>query len=101
MRLAPSSLGAGADQINMISGIINGCTNFMLTAMDRDKKEYSEALEEAPVLGYAEADPTLDVGGFDARSKLKILMRLAYGVDVEEDKIGCVGIQELTKVSLD
>ncbi|GMI59406.1 hypothetical protein ScalyP_jg149 [Parmales sp. scaly parma] len=89
------------DQINMISGIINGCTNFMLTAMDRDKKEYSEALEEASVLGYAEADPTLDVGGFDARSKLKILMRLAYGVDVEEDKIGCVGIQELTKIDFE
>lgn len=47
---------------------------------------------------YAEADPTLDVGGFDARSKLKILMRLAYGVDVNEEDIPCRGIQELTAV---
>jgi len=48
-------------------------------------------------LGYAEADPTLDVGGFDARSKLKILMRLGFGVDVPEDEISCKGITDLTK----
>lgn len=86
------------DEINLMSGIINGCTNFMLTAMDRDGKSYDEALSQASELGYAEADPTLDVGGFDARSKLKILMRLAYGIDVEEDEISCRGITELTKI---
>jgi hypothetical protein len=86
------------DEIKSISGIINGCTNYMLTAMDRDQKGYDEALEQASALGYAEADPTLDVGGFDARSKLKILMRLAFGVDVEEDEISCRGITELTKI---
>jgi len=86
------------DEITMLSGIINGCTNFMLTAMDRDGKSYDDALSEASDLGYAEADPTLDVGGFDARSKLKILMRLAYGIDVEEDEISCRGITELTKL---
>lgn len=86
------------DGINLMSGIINGCTNFMLTAMDRDGKSYDEALSQASDLGYAEADPTLDVGGFDARSKLKILIRLAYGMDVEEDEISCRGITELTKI---
>lgn len=86
------------DEIQMLSGIINGCTNFMLTAMDVHGKSYDEALSEASDLGYAEADPTLDVGGFDARSKLKILMRLAYGIDVEEDDISCRGITELTKL---
>ena len=86
------------DKVEMLSGIINGCTNFMLTAMDVDGKSYDEALSEASDLGYAEADPTLDVGGFDARSKLKILMRLAYGIDVEEDDISCRGITELTKL---
>lgn len=85
------------DQITMIAGIINGCTNFMLTGMDRDGLSYDEALSQASDLGYAEADPTLDVGGFDARSKLKILMRLAYGLDVDEEDISCRGIQELTK----
>jgi len=86
------------DDIEMLSGIINGCTNFMLTAMDVHGKSYEEALSEASALGYAEADPTLDVGGFDARSKLKILMRLAYGIDVEEEDISCRGITELTKL---
>jgi homoserine dehydrogenase len=89
------------DSITMIAGIINGCTNFMLTGMDRDGLSYDESLAEASKLGYAEADPTLDVGGFDARSKLKILMRLAYGLDVDENDIPCRGIQELTKVDYD
>jgi len=89
------------DQIHMIAGIINGCTNFMMTAMDRDGLTYDQALGQASKLGYAEADPTLDVGGFDARSILKILMRLAYGIDVEEANIPCRGIQELTSVDYD
>lgn len=89
------------DEIQMVSGIINGCTNFMLTAMDRDGKSYDEALAEASKLGYAEEDPTLDVGGFDARSKLKILVRLAYGVEVAEDDISCKGITELSKLDFE
>jgi len=89
------------DNIKLMSGIINGCTNFMLTSMDRDGKSYDEALSQASELGYAEADPTLDVGGFDARSKLKILMRLAYGMDVDEDDISCRGITELTKIDFE
>lgn len=89
------------DDIQMVSGIINGCTNFMLTAMDRDGKSYDEALAEASKLGYAEEDPTLDVGGFDARSKLKILVRLAYGVEVAEDDISCKGITELSKLDFE
>ena len=86
------------DEIESMAGIINGCPNYMLTEMDRDGLSYDEALTEASRLGYAEADPTLDVGGFDARSKLKILMRLAYGVDVDESDIYCKGIQELTAI---
>jgi homoserine dehydrogenase len=89
------------DDIQSVSGVINGCTNFMLTAMDRDGKSYDEALAEAAALGYAEEDPTLDVGGFDARSKLKILMRLAYGIEVAEDAIPCDGITELTKMDFE
>ena len=89
------------DEIDMLSGIINGCTNFMLTAMDQGGKSYEEALAEASELGYAEADPTLDVGGFDARSKLKILMRLAYGIDVDEDEIACRGITEVSKLDFE
>mmetsp|Transcript_21205 Transcript_21205/g.44253 ORF Transcript_21205/g.44253 Transcript_21205/m.44253 type:complete len:479 (+) Transcript_21205:53-1489(+) len=85
------------DEITMVTGIINGCTNYMLTSMDRDGLSYEESLKGASELGYAEADPTLDVGGFDARSKLKILIRLAFGIDVSEDEISCKGIPDLTK----
>ncbi|KAL7575970.1 hypothetical protein ACA910_000759 [Epithemia clementina (nom. ined.)] len=89
------------DKITMLSGIINGCTNFMLTAMDQDGMTYDGALAEASRLGYAEADPTLDVGGFDARSKLRILMRLAFGVEVNEEEISCRGITDLTKLDFE
>jgi homoserine dehydrogenase len=84
------------DEVEMLSGIINGCTNYMLTAMDKGGKSYEEALAEAAALGYAEADPTLDVGGFDARSKLRIMVRLAFGLEVEEEEISCRGITDLT-----
>ena len=89
------------DDVTMLSGIINGCTNFMLTAMDQGGLSYEDALDEASRLGYAEADPTLDVGGFDARSKLRILMRLAMGVEVNEDEISCRGITDLTKLDFE
>jgi homoserine dehydrogenase len=89
------------DDITMISGIINGCTNYMLTSMDRFGKSYDEALEKAAELGYAEEDPTLDVGGFDARSKLRILMRLAFGLEVNEENITCRGITDLTKLDFE
>lgn len=89
------------DDITKLSGIINGCTNYMLTAMDQKAQSYDDALADASKLGYAEADPTLDVGGFDARSKLKILMRLAYGLDVEEEEISVRGITEVTKVDFE
>lgn len=83
------------DNISQISGIMNGTTNYMLTAMEKGAS-YDAILKEAQDLGYAEADPTADVGGFDARSKLKILTKLAFGIDVPEDDIACVGIQEVT-----
>ena len=85
-----------ADDVLQLSGIINGCTNFMLSNMELNGMSYSEALKQASELGYAEADPTLDVGGFDARSKLRILIKLAFGVDVEEDEIPVRGITEVT-----
>jgi homoserine dehydrogenase len=84
------------DEVSMLNGIINGCTNFMLTAMDQGGMSYDDALKEASRLGYAEADPTLDVGGFDARSKLRILIRLAFGVEVNEEEISCRGITDLS-----
>jgi len=89
------------DDIKQLSGIINGCTNYMLSSMSLSGKSYSEALAEASELGYAEADPTLDVGGFDARSKLKIMIKLAFGLDVIEDEIPCRGITEVTSTDFE
>ena len=72
------------DEVTRLRGIMNGCTNFMLTKMEAEGLSYADCLAEATALGYAEEDPTLDVGGFDARSKLKILIKLAFGTDVGE-----------------
>ena len=67
--------GLAGERITRIEGILNGTCNFMLSKMERGE-EYNSVLKEAQVLGYAEADPTEDVGGFDARAKLVILSRL-------------------------
>lgn len=84
------------DRISGMQGIMNGCTNFMLTKMAATGCSYEDILGEAQALGYAEADPSLDVGGQDARSKLKILIKLAFGLSVDEDAIPCTGITDIT-----
>ena len=89
------------DDIVQLNGIINGATNFILSNMEQGGKSYSDALAEASELGYAEADPTLDVMGFDARSKLRILAKLAFGVDVQEEEIPCRGITEITSTDFE
>jgi hypothetical protein len=89
------------DDIVQLSGIINGCTNYILSSMSLSGASYADALADASKLGYAEADPTLDVGGFDARSKLKIMMKLAFGIDVEEDEIPCRGITDVSSTDFE
>jgi homoserine dehydrogenase len=78
--------GLAGDRIERIEGILNGTCNFILSRMEAGA-EYATALAEAQALGYAEADPTEDVGGFDARAKLAILMRLALRVAVNPEEI--------------
>jgi len=78
--------GLAGDRIERIEGILNGTCNFILSKMD-EGAEYATVLAEAQAKGYAEADPTEDVGGFDARSKLAILMRLALRVVVDPEEI--------------
>jgi len=89
------------DEVTRLRGIMNGCTNFMLTKMEAEGLSYADCLAEATALGYAEEDPTLDVGGFDARSKLAILVRLAFGVDVDEAQISCTGIAGLETIDFE
>jgi homoserine dehydrogenase len=78
--------GLAGDQIERIEGILNGTCNFILSKMESGA-EYAAVLAEAQAKGYAEADPTEDVGGFDARAKLAILMRLALRVQVDPEEI--------------
>ncbi len=86
---------AGA-HIERVHGIVNGTTNFILTAMERTGASYEEALREAQELGYAEADPTEDVTGRDAAAKMAILARLAFGAPVGLDDVPFEGIESVT-----
>jgi homoserine dehydrogenase len=91
--LRESLAGAHVDRIH---GIVNGTTNFILSEMTRAGMSYAEALAEAQRLGYAEADPSEDVGGKDAAAKMAILARLAFGVPVHLDQVRYQGIEEIT-----
>ncbi len=83
-----------ANQIESLQGILNGTSNFILTRMERGA-DYQEALAEAQRLGYAEADPTMDVDGTDAAQKLAILAHLAFGARVHWKDIPRTGIDQL------
>jgi homoserine dehydrogenase len=78
--------GLAGDRIERLEGILNGTCNFILSKME-EGAEFATVLAEAQARGYAEADPTEDVGGFDARAKLAILMRLALRVEVNPEEI--------------
>ena len=85
-----------AAHIDRVHGIVNGTTNFILTAMERTGASYEDALREAQELGFAEADPTEDVTGQDAAAKMAILARLAFGVPVHVDDVPAEGIENIT-----
>lgn len=89
--------GLAGDRITRMEGILNGTCNFILSQMEAGA-EYATVLAEAQARGYAEADPTEDVGGFDARSKLAILMRLALRVVVDPEEIVPQPITSVTAV---
>lgn len=84
------------DQIQRISGIVNGTTNFILDAMESTGASYDDALAEATRLGYAEADPTADVEGHDAASKAAIMASLGFHTRVKFDDVHCEGITNIT-----
>lgn len=86
--------GLVADRIKAVYGIINGTSNYILTKMTEENVEFSEALEEAQDLGYAEADPTLDIEGIDSAHKLAILASLSYGIPISYEDIYREGISQ-------
>ncbi len=84
------------DFVMRIMGIVNGTTNYILTKMHEEEKDFSVALKEAQTLGYAEADPTADIEGFDAAAKAAILSGLAFHTRVTVDDVYREGISKIT-----
>ncbi len=88
------------EDITRIMGIVNGTTNFILTRMTEDQASYAEALDEAQKLGYAEADPTADVEGFDAGAKAAIMASIGFGVEVVANDVHHEGIAKIDQVDI-
>jgi homoserine dehydrogenase len=94
--LRPLRESLAGDRVTRVLGIVNGTTNFILDKMDTSGAGFAEALEEAQELGYAEADPTADVEGFDAAAKAAILASLAFHTRVTAADVHREGIAEVT-----
>ena len=94
--LRPLRESLAGDRVTRVLGIVNGTTNFILDKMDSSGAGFAEALEEAQELGYAEADPTADVEGFDAAAKAAILASLAFHSRVTASDVHREGITEVT-----
>ena len=84
------------DQITRVMGIVNGTTNYILTKMHEEGRNFSDVLKEAQALGYAEADPTADVEGHDAAAKAALLASLAFHSTVTIDEVYCEGISAIS-----
>jgi homoserine dehydrogenase len=88
--------GLIANKIQAVYGIINGTSNYILTKMTEENVEFADALKEAQKLGYAEADPTLDIEGIDSAHKLAILAFLSYGIPIPYENIYIEGISHIS-----
>ncbi len=89
--------GLTGNRIQWLAGIINGTSNFILTEMFYQSREFADVLAEAQRLGYAEADPTFDIEGVDAAHKLTILASIAFGIPLQFDKVYTEGISAITR----
>lgn len=98
--IAALAQSLAANQIMSLQGIVNGTCNFILSRMSDEGQSYAEALAEAQALGYAEADPTLDVDGSDSVHKLVILAQVAFGVTVPLASVDRRGITEIQQLDL-
>ena len=93
--IQPLKTSLAANKITSVMGIVNGTTNYMLTKMFREHLDYDEVLKEAQEKGYAESDPTADVGGLDAARKLVILASIAFNTRISLDDVRVEGIQNI------
>jgi homoserine dehydrogenase len=89
------------EDISRVMGIINGTTNYSLTKMSQEGADYADALADAQALGYAEADPTADVEGYDAGAKAAIIASIVFGVDVRSSDVQHEGISSITAADID
>ncbi|MCP3876295.1 MAG: homoserine dehydrogenase [Desulfobacteraceae bacterium] len=90
-----------ANDIKSMSGILNGTCNYILTKISKDGSEFETALKDAQELGYAEAEPSLDIDGFDTAHKLAILNSLAHGMEINLNDIHVEGIRNITPVDIE
>ncbi len=89
------------DSIDSVSGIMNGTCNYILSMMQDEKLGFAEALKLAQEGGYAEADPTLDINGYDASHKLILLSKLAFGIDITLEQLAPKGIENIEKEDIE
>jgi len=92
--------GLGSSHIERVYGIMNGTCNYILTRMGEEGISFEECLKAAQELGYAEADPTFDVGGFDTAHKLAILASLSFGTEIAPDEVFVEGITTITAADI-
>lgn len=99
--IRPILRSLNVDTFYEITGILNGTTNYILTKMYEEGGSFDDALKEAQKLGYAEADPSADVDGFDAARKIAILSGLMYGKNLNFEDLSIEGIRHITKADMD
>jgi homoserine dehydrogenase len=99
--IKPLKESLAGDRVTRVVGILNGTTNYILTRMTEEGAAYDEVLAEAQALGYAEADPTADVGGHDAAAKCAILASLAFDTTVHDDDVYRQGIASVTATDIE
>ena len=98
--IKPLKQSLGVNRIQTVIGIINGTTNYILTQMTQEGADFAEVLTEAQKLGYAEADPTADVDGYDAADKIAILAAIAFGGRIKREDIACEGIRQINATDI-
>lgn len=98
--IKPLKQSLGVNRIQTVIGIINGTTNYILTQMTQEGADFSEVLAEAQKLGYAEADPSADVDGYDAADKIAILAAIAFDGRIKRSDISCEGIRQINATDI-
>lgn len=93
--------GMAGNRVSAVSGIINGTSNFILTAMEAQSRSFADVLAEAQALGYAEADPSFDIEGVDAAHKLAILAAMAFEMPLAFPAVHCEGIARVTPADIE